>query len=176
MKYLKYTVNDASYFDRLKSSSVAEARSELLKIMGVGRKVSAFSLTSASRASRSEQVADCVLLMSLGKQDVVPVDTHIHSIATTHYGQKKQASLSTSNYDAISTFFEQLWKPYAGWAQAVSVSRRVRSIFTLSLCFLQAAFSNELRWPTSGALKRSKSSADANPRRKSSKREIIKEC
>lgn len=57
--------------------------------------------------------------MSLGKQDVVPVDTHIHSIAVTHYGQRK-LQLTTNNYDNISSFFEQLWSPYAGWAQAVS--------------------------------------------------------
>jgi N-glycosylase/DNA lyase len=59
--------------------------------------------------------------MSLGKQDVVPVDTHIHSIAVTHYGQNKKLQLNTSNYDAISTFFEQRWKPFAGWAQAVNI-------------------------------------------------------
>lgn len=59
--------------------------------------------------------------MSLGKQDVVPVDTHIHSIAITHYGQRKKLQLNASNYDDISSFFEQLWKPYAGWAQAVSI-------------------------------------------------------
>ena len=57
--------------------------------------------------------------MSLGKQDVVPVDTHIHSIAQTHYGQKK-LQLTSKNYDSISSFFERLWQPYAGWAQAVS--------------------------------------------------------
>ena len=39
IQYLKYTVNDSNYFDRLKSQSVKEARTELLKIMGVGRKV-----------------------------------------------------------------------------------------------------------------------------------------
>lgn len=60
--------------------------------------------------------------MSSGKQEVVPVDTHIHSIAITYYGQNKNLKLNTKNYDVISTFFEQLWKPYAGWAQAVSFS------------------------------------------------------
>jgi N-glycosylase/DNA lyase len=60
--------------------------------------------------------------MSLGKQDVVPVDTHIHSIAKTHYGQHNKSSLNSKNYDDISTFFEQLWKPFAGWAQAVNSS------------------------------------------------------
>ncbi|CAF0752892.1 unnamed protein product [Adineta steineri] len=113
VKYLKYTINDITFFDRLKSLSVKEARTELLKIMGVGRKVS-----------------DCVLLMSLGKQDVVPVDTHIHSIAVTHYGQSKKLQLNTTNYNAISTFFEQLWQPFAGWAQAAAFSNELRSITT----------------------------------------------
>lgn len=39
IKYLKYTINDASFFDRLKSLATREARMELLKLMGVGRKV-----------------------------------------------------------------------------------------------------------------------------------------
>ena len=39
IKYLKYTINDLSFFDRLKSLSVKEVRIQLLKIMGVGRKV-----------------------------------------------------------------------------------------------------------------------------------------
>ncbi|CAF4243497.1 unnamed protein product [Rotaria socialis] len=109
VKYLKFTINDALFFDQLKSSSVTEARKQLLKIMGVGRKV-----------------ADCVLLMSLGKQDVVPVDTHIHAIAVTHYGQRKKIQLNASNYDGISSFFEQLWQPYAGWAQAAAFSNELR--------------------------------------------------
>jgi len=58
--------------------------------------------------------------MSLGKQDVVPVDTHIHSIAITYYGQNKKLQLNAKTYNDISSFFEQLWKPFAGWAQAVS--------------------------------------------------------
>jgi hypothetical protein len=79
--------------------------------------------------------------MSLGKQDVVPVDTHIHSIAVTYYGQNKKLQLNTKNYDDISSFFEQLWKPFAGWAQAVSSFL----FYRLIICFSQAAFSNELR-------------------------------
>ncbi len=39
IKYLKHTINDLTFFDQLKSLSVKEARIQLLKIMGVGRKV-----------------------------------------------------------------------------------------------------------------------------------------
>ncbi|UJR23338.1 hypothetical protein I4U23_026352 [Adineta vaga] len=117
VKYIKYTVDGMLFFDRLKTLTTKEARIQLSKIMGVGRKV-----------------ADCVLLMSLGKHDVVPVDTHIHSIAMTYYGQTNENTnkqqLTTANYDDISSFFEQLWQPLSGWAQA-------------------AAFSSELRLPSS---------------------------
>jgi N-glycosylase/DNA lyase len=67
--------------------------------------------------------------MSLGKQDIVPVDTHIHSIAITYYGQRKKLKLNAKNYDDISSFFEQLWKPYAGWAQAVSFILKENYLF-----------------------------------------------
>ncbi|KAJ6623559.1 DNA glycosylase [Mycena sp. CBHHK59/15] len=53
----------------LRDASTTTAREELLKFVGVGRKV-----------------ADCVLLMSLDKKEVVPVDTHVHQIAIKHYG------------------------------------------------------------------------------------------
>jgi N-glycosylase/DNA lyase len=63
--------------------------------------------------------------MSLDKQDVVPIDTHMHSIAMTYYGLNseptKKQLLTTANYDDISSFFEQLWQPLSGWAQAVSI-------------------------------------------------------
>lgn len=109
VRYLKNETNDSNYFDRLKNLSVKDARVELRKILGIGRKV-----------------ADCILLMSLGKQNVVPVDTHIHSIAVTHYGHEKKRQLTAGNYDDISTFFEQLWQPLAGWAQAAAFSNELR--------------------------------------------------
>jgi N-glycosylase/DNA lyase len=39
VKYLKYSINDSTFFEQLKSSPVKESRNQLLKIMGVGRKV-----------------------------------------------------------------------------------------------------------------------------------------
>ncbi|KAI0273348.1 N-glycosylase/DNA lyase [Gloeopeniophorella convolvens] len=90
----------------LRDKSTTEAREELLKLMGVGRKV-----------------ADCVLLMSLDKSEVIPVDTHVHQIAIKHYGFRgasgaKQA-MSPKLYDAISEKFMSVWGDYAGWAHSV---------------------------------------------------------
>ena len=48
--------------------SYEEARDELMKLKGVGRKV-----------------ADCVCLMALDKHDIVPVDTHVFQVAARDY-------------------------------------------------------------------------------------------
>jgi N-glycosylase/DNA lyase len=108
----------------LRSKSAAEAREELLKFVGVGRKV-----------------ADCVLLMSLDKvnssisylytdtmfweqKEVIPVDTHVHQIAIKHYGLKgasngKKATMTTKIYDDVNTKLLNVWGDYAGWAHSV---------------------------------------------------------
>ncbi|KAI0306353.1 DNA glycosylase [Multifurca ochricompacta] len=90
----------------LRDMSTEDARGELLKLMGVGRKV-----------------ADCILLMSLDKPEVIPVDTHVHQIAMKHYGFRgvsgaKQA-MSPKLYDVISERFHGVWGDYAGWAHSV---------------------------------------------------------
>ncbi|KAI0256938.1 DNA glycosylase [Lactifluus subvellereus] len=98
----------------LRSMSTAHAREELLKLMGVGRKV-----------------ADCILLMSLDKAEVIPVDTHVHQIAVKHYGFRgasgtKQA-MSPKLYDAISEKFYSVWGDYAGWAHSVLFTADLKS-------------------------------------------------
>lgn len=94
------------WLDNLRSMSTTDAREELLKLMGVGQKV-----------------ADCILLMSLDKAEVIPVDTHVHQIAMKHYGLRgvsgtKQA-MSPKLYQAISEKFHSVWGDYAGWAHSV---------------------------------------------------------
>ncbi|KAJ6596983.1 DNA glycosylase [Mycena vulgaris] len=90
----------------LRSVSTENAREELLKFVGVGRKV-----------------ADCVLLMSLDKKEVVPVDTHVHQIAIKHYGLKgsltSKANMTPKLYEEISTRLVAVWGDYAGWAHSV---------------------------------------------------------
>ncbi|CAF1381995.1 unnamed protein product, partial [Didymodactylos carnosus] len=106
VKFIKNECGGMKHFQYLETLSVQEARNELLRITGVGIKV-----------------ADCVLLMSLNKSDVVPVDTHMKNIAVQFYGQGNKAdvkNLSKANYREISSYFEQLWTPKAGWAQAAA--------------------------------------------------------
>ncbi|KAJ7732043.1 hypothetical protein DFH07DRAFT_990956 [Mycena maculata] len=53
------------------------------------------------------KVADCVLLMSLDKKEVVPVDTHVHQIAIKHYGLKgsltSKATMTPKLYEKINS-------------------------------------------------------------------------
>ncbi|KAG8709137.1 8-oxoguanine glycosylase ogg1, partial [Ceratobasidium sp. 395] len=82
----------------LRKLSTTEARERLLEFHGVGPKV-----------------ADCILLMSLDKAEVVPVDTHVQQIATKMYGFKSRAGQSKSMtpklYSEIATKFADAWGP-----------------------------------------------------------------
>ncbi|OJA16501.1 hypothetical protein AZE42_11107 [Rhizopogon vesiculosus] len=76
------------WLTELRRMSTEDAREELLKFVGVGRKV-----------------ADCVLLMSLDKREVIPVDTHVHQIAIKHYGLR-----TTGGSKAKSTMTPQVYQ------------------------------------------------------------------
>ncbi|KAJ7685277.1 DNA glycosylase [Mycena polygramma] len=94
------------YLVGLRSATTEVARQELLQLVGVGRKV-----------------ADCVLLMSLDKKEVVPVDTHVHQIAIKHYGLKgslnSKSTMTPKLYEEINTRLVGVWGNYAGWAHSV---------------------------------------------------------
>ncbi|KAJ3775434.1 DNA glycosylase [Lentinula raphanica] len=98
----------------LRHMSTEDARAELLKFVGVGRKV-----------------ADCVLLMSLDKTDVVPVDTHVHQIAIKYYGMKGstkgKTNMTPKLYDELCTKFVKVWGDYAGWAHSVLFTSDLKS-------------------------------------------------
>ena len=110
---------------QLRNLSTLAAREELLKFVGVGRKV-----------------ADCILLMSLDKvffeilisylnllfflivqKEVVPVDTHVHQIALKHYGFKSMSrgkvTMTPKLYEELNDKFLSIWGDYAGWAHSV---------------------------------------------------------
>lgn len=105
----------------LRKSSTADAREELLKFVGVGRKV-----------------ADCILLMSLDKREVVPVDTHVYQIATKHYGMKgstngKKVNMTPKLYEEVNAKFLSIWGDYAGWAHTVLFTADLKSFSTYGL-------------------------------------------
>lgn len=105
----------------LRSKSVTEAREELLKFVGVGRKV-----------------ADCVLLMSLDKKEVVPVDTHVYQIAVRHYGLKgtsngKKVTMTPKIYEDVNTRLFNVWGEYAGWGHSVLFTADLKSFSTYGL-------------------------------------------
>ncbi|KAI0362379.1 DNA glycosylase [Trametes cingulata] len=103
----------------LRQMDTAAARTELLKFVGVGRKV-----------------ADCILLMSLDKREVIPVDTHVHQIAVKHYGLRgtaKAANMNPRLYDEVSTKLAAVWGQYAGWAHSVLFTSDLKSFASYGL-------------------------------------------
>jgi N-glycosylase/DNA lyase len=78
-----------------------EARSELMKIRGVGGKI-----------------ADCVCLFSLDKNEAVPVDTHVKQLAERLFlPEMKAKSITDAVYRRIIAVFEERYGALAGWAQ-----------------------------------------------------------
>ncbi|CDO92245.1 unnamed protein product [Kluyveromyces dobzhanskii CBS 2104] len=89
------------------------------------------------------KVADCVLLMGgLGFDEVVPVDVHIARIASRDYklsNTKQEISILQSEYknmpltrkkvnyelDMLRRKLQDLWGPYAGWAQCVLFAQEI---------------------------------------------------
>ena len=139
--------NEASeiWLRQLRNLNTFAAREELLKLVGVGRKV-----------------ADCILLMSLDKvfsdtpilylnlpfflifqKEVVPVDTHVHQIALKHYGFKSMSrgkvTMTSKIYDELNYKFLSIWGDYAGWAHSVGFSvstiKKIEQSFNLSFRF-----------------------------------------
>ncbi|KAL4246100.1 type-1 OGG1 family protein [Abortiporus biennis] len=102
----------------LRKESTSAARAELLKLMGVGRKV-----------------ADCILLMSLDKREVVPVDTHVHQIAVKYYKMpsSKVKTMTPKLYNEVNTRLAAIWGEYAGWAHSVLFTSDLKSFSTYGL-------------------------------------------
>ncbi|PRP78179.1 hypothetical protein PROFUN_11309 [Planoprotostelium fungivorum] len=89
-----------------------KVRSELMQLMGVGRKV-----------------ADCVALFSLNRYDIVPVDTHVWQIAQSYWPKLKGKTLTPSLHDEVNNLFCDKFGDYAGWAHSV--------LFASDLAFFQ---------------------------------------
>lgn len=60
--------NDVTYLERLSQLNYEDAKKELMKLYGVGNKVS-----------------ECICLYALHHMDAFPVDTHIHKVLGNYY-------------------------------------------------------------------------------------------
>ncbi|KAK7504360.1 hypothetical protein BaRGS_00004226 [Batillaria attramentaria] len=95
----------------LRQRPYEEAKTELMKLCGVGAKV-----------------ADCVCLMSLDKPGALPVDTHVWQFTARHYLPKLQSAKSVTDklYQEIGDHFRKIWGEYAGWAHSVLFTAELR--------------------------------------------------
>ena len=85
----------------LRGVPYSQAKSELLKIKGVG-----------------EKIADCVCFFSLDKDEAVPVDTHVRQLAHRLFmPEMKAKSITSAVYRRITEVFAERYGPLAGWAQ-----------------------------------------------------------
>lgn len=85
----------------LRAAQYREAKSELMRIRGVGAKI-----------------ADCVCLFALGKDEAVPVDTHIWAVAKELFGASVPTrTLTPATYETIAGLFVGRYGRFAGWAQ-----------------------------------------------------------
>ena len=89
------------WLDSLRTRSYQEAKAELVALRGVGPKI-----------------ADCVCLFALGKDEAVPVDTHVRQLAARLYlPDLTTRSVTESVYRRVSECFGQRFGQYAGWSQ-----------------------------------------------------------
>lgn len=81
-------------FELLSQLKTSDLRQELLKLKGVGRKVS-----------------DCILLFGFGKTDVFPTDTWIEKVYKDEFGENNLSAVK------ISEFYANRFGNLAGYAQ-----------------------------------------------------------
>lgn len=88
--------------------SLIQCRTELMQFPGVGRKV-----------------ADCVLLYSMGFDQVVPVDTHMLQLAQTLSG--RQIKKDNAMHAFVENFMTEKFGHKAGWAQAYLFAAKIHN-------------------------------------------------
>lgn len=87
--------------EQLRPLAYREAKARLMELRGIGAKI-----------------ADCVCLFSLGKDEAVPVDTHIWAVAKEIFDtQIATRSLTPSTYETVARLYQERYGAYAGWAQ-----------------------------------------------------------
>jgi N-glycosylase/DNA lyase len=117
-------------------------QSELLEFMGVGNKV-----------------ADCVALFSLDQAEIIPIDTHVWSIAMRDYAKavlssdkyeklSQKKSLTPVMYEDVSSIFRRLFQEKAGWAHSVLFAAELplfRQLLPHSLQLQMKEFDDQMR-------------------------------
>jgi len=140
-----------AFLKSLRQMSTADARQQLLRLMGVGRKV-----------------ADCVLLMSLDKHEVVPVDTHVHKIAVKQYGFHGAGDkINAKLYDDVQVKLAGVWGRYAGWAHSVLFTADLKSFSSYGLPTPSPSVSPEKTKARKSNLSKSPSSSPTKRKRTS---------
>ncbi len=96
--------------ETLRKMDYGRAKRELLSLPGVGQKV-----------------ADCVLLFSLDKLEAFPVDVWVKRAILEYYSNRfeesfvknvsRRTSLTSGEYEEISSFGRKYYGEYAGYAQ-----------------------------------------------------------
>lgn len=91
--------------DYLKRASYAEAKEQLMSVLGIGPKVS-----------------DCILLFSLEKLEAFPIDVWISRAISTYYAslfdrKPAEGKISPAMYRKLSEGMRRHFGPYAGYAQ-----------------------------------------------------------
>mmetsp|Transcript_25960 Transcript_25960/g.59823 ORF Transcript_25960/g.59823 Transcript_25960/m.59823 type:complete len:431 (+) Transcript_25960:99-1391(+) len=93
------SLGGVAWLRSLSSLTLAEARTRLMSLRGVGPKV-----------------ADCVCLCSLRFHSAVPIDVHMWRVVTKMYcPQLGGARLNRTLYERAVSDVQRAWGPYAGW-------------------------------------------------------------
>jgi len=77
-----------------------------------------------------KKIADCISLMALEMNEVVPIDTHIFRISLTNYLPSlpnEYNKCGVKHFEQIQTFWSERFGAYAGWAQTTLFTNELRS-------------------------------------------------
>ena len=94
-----------NYLLGLREKDEQYVQEELIKLYGIGRKVS-----------------DCVALFSLDSTRAIPVDVHVQNIACRDYNSTfldSGKSLTPKVYKAVGDIFRERFPSYSGWAHSL---------------------------------------------------------
>ncbi|XP_042212826.1 N-glycosylase/DNA lyase-like isoform X1 [Homarus americanus] len=105
-----------AWLHSLRSLPYQECHSQLMRLQGIGAKVS-----------------DCICLMSMGHLGAIPVDTHVFQIAARDYLPHLRSCKTVTDkvYREIADHFRCVFGEYAGWAHSVLFSADLKKFETL---------------------------------------------